>query len=1189
MKRDELEQTIATLEAQRTVLGDAVVETTIAALQEKLKALDDEDTADLTPQRPSQRKQVTILFAHISGLARISSQPLPDTGALDIMNILWQRLDQAIAEQGGTIDKLIGDEVMGLFGVPLAHEDDPQRAIRAALAMRAAFTDFIHEMGEIDEHHDAGAQDNEYNDPLQDLQLRIGINTGPVLLSEVGTGDEYSVIGDAVNVASRLCHSVPSGGILISHHTYKLVGDSFIVEPLGPLSVKGKSEPLRVYLVLGARPHRFHAISRAVEGIETHMVGRDEEMQQLQATLNRIMETGVGQMVTIMGEAGVGKSRLLHEFNSWIKSLPQNLQVFKGRTDRRWSQLPYSLIRDLFTSYFNVQDSDRALVAEEKLFQGMRQVVPQTDSEVRSRVRAIGQLIGFDLSEGPPLPGLPADGEAPQLRERAFTHLAEFFEAVTAGASAALLYLEDVHWADRGSLDLIIHLAQICRRAPLFIICLARPSLLERRPSWGQDADVGDEAEADSTHRLQKMMELDNLSDHESHQLVVDILRKVPQIPADLLDLIVSSAEGNPFYVEELIKVLIEDGVILTGERQWQVQPKRLTRVRVPATLRGVLQARLDRLSSLERIVLQRAAVIGRAFWDSAIVYMNTSSETPMSAKDTRAALQALEKREMIFRRKSSVFAGTQEYIFKHTMLREVAYESVLLRQRPIYHNLAAEWLAEQSGERVAEYAGLIARHYELAGEETSAAELFELAAGRAQEAYDPEVAINYYGKALSLLAEKLHYSMWHLRLQEQLGELLRMQARLVEAAQTYMAMQYVAEVDGDLAAQARALNGQASIYRDQARYQKMLESAAQAEQVAWLVSADIELIHAFLYKGEAQAKLGDGQAALAAANEALSLSYRIESPHEITLSLSLLCSLYLELGRLDKVRYYLAQMDEQIALLADDTTLQKEVAFNKMSLGDLYKELGYYDKAVYYLLDALKLFQELDYQLAVGNTLNTLGETARLRGNPQAAIPLCRQALSVADSIGYRYGELLYRTNLGGAHVSLHNYRAAEIELRQVIGLSEDAFKVVNWFGRTETYCFLALACLGQGRLQEALSVARHAHALAMEMQQDRLVAMTWRVLGQVLAQQMGPALPALVDGKTYKPRDCFAESLRILKGDDGKSLAHYRQQLQTLWTWSSYELAQGEHERAQELREEAQKMADFLKVEPVPSPDAA
>ncbi|MCA9920846.1 MAG: AAA family ATPase [Anaerolineales bacterium] len=1182
IEREQIRYAIASLEAQRSTLSDAVVDTTVLTLREKLSQLDSYTNGD-KPRRTAQRKQVTILFANVTGFTGLA-ESIPDTNMLDIMNVLWRRLDGAITRHNGVIDKHIGDIVMGLFGVPYAREDDPERAVRAALAMRAALSDFMVEMEALRESGALPMQlagNGRY--PLRELQLRIGINTGPVLLGEVGTGDEYTVIGDAVNLASRLEHAVSPGGILISHDTYMLIRGIFNVESLGPITIRGRSEPIPVYMVLGAKSRLSYTTGRGVEGIETAMVGRDQEMKHLISITQKSIEQKKGHIITIVGEAGVGKSRLLHEYNIWLRTQSYQVQFFKGRTYERSRQIPFALIRDLFATHFNIQDDDPPAVAEDKLVKGMLALTDQPRAEVRSRARAVAQLIGLDLSAR--FSSVVVNADAPQVQELAFSYIAAFLKQVAAQSDLVLISLEDLHWADAGSLELIDYLSKLFSTSPLLILGLTRPSLFSARVHTGLlTATQKHQAFASLTDLI---MELKALSKEDSRKLVVEILRKLPEIPADLSELIVNRADGNPFYVEELVKVLIEDGVIITGETQWQVQRNQLPEVRIPPHITGVLQARLDRLSALERATLQRAAVVGRVFWDTAVIYMNQLADEPISAADTIAALHALEKREMAFPRQKAVFAGAQTFIFKHAILQKVSYESVLLRERPFYHKQVADWLGEQSGERISEYASIIARHYELADERMSAAKLYEIAAIRAQDTFKPAVATDYYCKSLSLLSEKTHFAEAQLRLQDRLGALLCMQARFVEAAQTYMTMRYTAMDDGDLVAQATAWLGLAHVQREQGNYQGMLSSAIEGEQVAWLVNADAIVVQAQLYKGEAQLRLNETDSALVSAAKALEMSDRIENPEMRICCYDLLVAIYTELGREDMVAHYLQLLEQNVDHLengdsfAELADIARPLAFNKTTLGSAYNTLGKYEKAAFHLLAALKMYRDIDYQQAIGKTLGILGETVYLRGNPDKAVPLFRQALTIAEATGDKYGTLRHRTHLGAALNALEKYTTAEKELRRVVTLSEDVAMVVHWRGLTEAYAQLAYAYLGQDKVNSALSAAQRALELASSQIQLRLQAVAWQAMGAVLSRLPSGRWPFAIGDSSYFPKDCFAESLRLLEKISGVYNFARRDQLITLWTWGQHHLDLGQIEQGETLLADAQQLANELDLQ--------
>jgi class 3 adenylate cyclase/tetratricopeptide (TPR) repeat protein len=1169
LKPDALRRAISALEAQRLTLGEQVTDVTLAALQEKLAAVLAQ-TAVPPPQRIAQRKQLTILFANLSGFSTVADA-LPDNRHPDIINLLWRRLDGAIVAHGGMVDKHIGDAVMGLFGVPIAGEDDPEKAIRAALAMRAALSGFISET-----HEQWAAIGHPTDVPAaSELRLRIGINTGPVLLGEVGSSDEYTVIGDPVNVASRLEHAAPDGGILISQATYQLVRGLFDCEPLGPIEIKGKRDPLPVYLVLGAKPRPLHGKSRGVEGVETRMVGRDAELLALQSALEQVRQTHRGQIVTIVGEAGVGKSRLAYEFGKWAKTAVSDITILQGRTDQGMKQLPYALVRDLFVNIFAIQDSDPPAVVEEKFRQGLAELRQDEEAaEWQRQIRSLAQLVGLNLAEATALALAPS--EAAQAREQVFTDVANLLQALLLRSPATLLLLEDVHWADAGSLNLIDRLAQLCLTDPLLIVCVTRPSLFEWREGWGGGTAVATPNQPTPTPIPQTMLTLGALSRADSERLVHDILRYLPEIPPDLSDLIVSRAGGNPFYVEELVKVLIEDGVIIPGEGVWRVLARHLEGVRVPPTLTGVLQARLDRLSSLERVSLQRAAVVGRIFWDTAVVLMNTlSPDSAIREPESVAALQALEKREIIFQRDASTFAGSKAYLFKHELLREVAYESVLLRTRPAYHKQVAAWLAEQSGERVGEYAGLIADHYERAEEPLAAAEMHELAAIRAQEMTDPALALHHYGRILLLLAETPSQASWLVGIQERVAQLLLMQARLVEAAERYQEMRQTAEQDGNLAAQARALNGLAGVLYEQGQYAALLETSERAEKVAWLVGEEMQLIQSLRDKAEAYHRLGDGLPALVAARQALAFSERWGEGTAVVLSVRALGALHISGGQQAYAQYYLERLQAIAHQWAEAGRDPAEVGLAYRSAAELQMQLGRFDAAGQNLLTALRWYQQAERRADIAQTLYRLGDVARLQGRGQVALPLYREAIADANARGDRYAEMSYRVDLAAALRQTGHTETAERLLARLAQYAENKAHMGSWRRLGRVYLFWAEALLAEGKATAAAQAGQQAAELAFEMADDRLRGEAWRVLGLAADQLPEGKRPLRLNDHPYTATDCFQESLRLLRRAGGNSSSAFREQALTLRAWAAHEAAHGRPTRSQIMSQEAEALA--------------
>ncbi len=704
-EREQLRQAIAAFEAQRAVLGDAIVEAGLAPMREKLAALE----AQVRPTE-QQRKLVTVLFADVSGFTAMSETMDPEDMTA-VMNALWERLDGAICEQGGWIDKHIGDAVMALWGVEAAQENDPERAVRAALGMQAALARFRQERNVA-------------------LAMRIGINTGPVLLGEVGSRREFTAMGDTVNVASRLEHAAPVGGILISHNTYRHVKGIFSVILQPPLQVKGKVEPLQVYVIHGARPRTFWQETRGIEGIETPMVGREAELRQLQRAFEGLFEPGRGASIMLVGEAGIGKSRLLYEFERWTDLQSEAFFLFKGRADASRQEMPYSLLRDLLACWFEIQESDPPAVACQKLERGIASLMAG-DSNAGEKAHFIGYLIGLDFSNSPYLQGIL--GQVEQIRDLGMRYLQQLFWAAAANGPVIMM-LEDLHWADESSLDAVQQLISHLKELRLMLVGTARPSLFERCPNW----EPG-----------QLRLDLQALSLPESRELIVGILHKAVEIPEALQELVSVGGAGNPFYVEELIKTLIEERAVVPGEERWQIDGGRLAVLRIPATLTALLQARFDRLPPAEQQLLQRAAVMGQFFWDDAVDFLGDPESSRQM--ETGKSLEYLLEREMIVRCEPSSFEGFEEFAFKSALLQEAIYEKVLKRERGPYHARAALWLQGHCGERESELAAVIGRHLLQAGQRETAAEYLFRAGKRAAAHYANETALRLFTQSLEL------------------------------------------------------------------------------------------------------------------------------------------------------------------------------------------------------------------------------------------------------------------------------------------------------------------------------------------------------------------------------------------------------------------------------------------------------
>jgi class 3 adenylate cyclase/predicted ATPase len=1092
---EDLRRAIAALESQRSVLGDEIVDIAQLSMREKLARL---DRGIRGVDEPQERKLITVLFADVSGFTAMA-EGMDHEVVNTVINSLWSRVDKAIQDHGGRIDKHIGDAVMGLFGTPTAREDDAERAIRAALKIQAEVQKWKQEFDFTLSHRPSHSQN---------IQLRIGINTGPALLGTVGTIGEYTAIGNTVNVSSRLQQAAPTGGILISHDTYQHVRGVFEVTILEPITVKGKSEPIQVYTINGIRPRAFRVPTRGVEGIETRTVGREEELAKMQSAFRQVVEQHQLHLINIVAEAGTGKSRLLYEFTRWLDVQNHPLHLFKGRATQEVAQIPFTLLRDIFSSSFGIQDNDSAAVARQKLESGMLSYI--RNQEIATLyAHFIGHLIGLDFSTSPHLKGIL--GDARQIHDLAFHYAAQFFSDITR-EQIGVIFLEDIHWADRGSLDFFEHLMNTKPDSPLLLIGLTRSTLFEERPDWG----------AGPVQSLR--LDLLPLSDENCRRLVLEILQKVAVIPPALTELVVAKAEGSPFYVEELIKVLIDKGVIVRGEEQWRVEMERFSDLKVPATLTGLLQARLDSLNTNTREKLQQASIVGRIFWTSVVELMqNPESQSAKVITPITETLGTLRAKELIFQYGDVVSKKTPEFIFKNAVLHDVTYESVLLRLRGVYHLQAAEGLISTWGERVNEYAGRVGEHYEQAGELPKAAHWYAQAGRQAQATYEPDAAVLYYQKALSFLTLSDHAAEIPLQLEiySRLGEVLNWQARYTDAEEKYQAMLNLATLQEDKVAQSQALQGMAMSLSYRGDHRAALENAVQAESLVQGMDARAELVKALWIQGFTRYRLGESRAALS--------------------------------------------LGEQAAALATELTIPSEVGRCLNLLGAAHYALGQYEPAERYWENSLDTFRELGNRQQGMVILNNLAAIADARGDHDMALHRYHEALDIAREIGNRDGEILFLTNRGGEQVALGNFGAAEVDLRHAIQLA----------GITGSWCLPiayndhAEALIGLGRYEEALYSAEQALFSGEEDNTPEYVGMAWRTLGMVSEKLDRPIRireRSTWEIRHYDPNACFSKSDAIfVEGEIDMERAR------TLREWATYKLKTGAQDEATSMWQEA------------------
>jgi class 3 adenylate cyclase/tetratricopeptide (TPR) repeat protein len=616
-----------------------------------------------------ERRLVTVLFADVTGSTALGEQLDPER-LREVMDTYFGAMREEIEAEGGTVEKFIGDAVMAAFGVPVAHEDDPARALRAAVRMRRRLEDV--------------------NRSLESrfgvtLRVRTGVNTGEVLATVDPRPGEAMATGDAVNAAARLEQIAEPGQIVASERTVR-AARSFRSTPLGEVELKGKSDRVDAVLVID----ETGGSERGVPGLRAPMVGRDREMALLRSVYDRVAEERRPSLVTVYGEPGVGKSRLTHEFLEWAALEAHAPTVVRGRCLPYGEGVTYWPLAEILKGHADVLDTDPPELVLEKIRVVGRELLTRDISPDPSRAAA---ALAFTVGvEDPSFPF--ADLEPREVRVESHAAWRSFFSALAA-ERPLIVVIEDIHWADPALLDLLEELAERVQGGVMFL-CPSRPDLTSQRPGWG------------GGRRNVSSVALEPLGSVEADRLV-SLLLTVDELPSTVHDRILERAEGNPFFLEEIVRHLIDEGLIARSGERWRAS-ERIADVQIPDSVQGVLAARIDLLAPSEKRTLQSAAVVGRVFWPSAVRLLLNGHATELTD-----LLGKLEGRELVQERLVSAMAGELEYIFKHILTRDVAYESLPRRERAQAHVTVARWIEETAGERSREFVELLAYHYSTA------------------------------------------------------------------------------------------------------------------------------------------------------------------------------------------------------------------------------------------------------------------------------------------------------------------------------------------------------------------------------------------------------------------------------------------------------------------------------------------
>lgn len=675
-EREELEKAIAQLEAQSESVGEAAVEAPLRVMRQRLSVLEpvEGDSWRKTPDLAliGERKLVTIMFADVSGFTALSEKMDPES-VREIMNNCFERLVPIVANYGGTVDKFIGDEIMALFGAPVAHENDPERALLAALEMKEALAIYSTERG-------------------VSLGLHFGINTGSVIAGGIGSRErqEYSVMGDAVNVAKRLEDLSKSGEILVGPDTHSFTAPLFTFESLGRIQVKGRKEPVVVHRLL-ERKSKIREGRLLSRGISSPLVARDSEFSLLRACLERLSR-GQGGVVSVIGEAGLGKSRLMAEVrNSALGDTDLGrVQWLEGRTLSFGQTISYWPFQEILWQYAAITEEDGESAAWRKLGSRITVLFGEKSAEILPYLASLISLeVRGEYAER--VKYLDGDG----MRRQVFMATRRFFERL-AQTRPLVLVFEDLHWVDESSTLLIEHLFPLIESLPLLICGVSRPD--PHTPA----THLHGIASTQYNDRFTEIT-LSALANEASGELVNNLLGNPNSVPT-ALETILLKAEGNPFFLEEIIRSLIDQGVVIRNPAtgRWHVEGQ-VADITIPDTLQGLIMARIDRLDEDVRQVLRTAAVIGRSFLYRILRAISEAGEEVDRKLDELQELELIREKQRM---------PELEYMFKHALAQEATYESILAQKRRELHRRIGETIESLFGERLEEFSTFLAYHF---------------------------------------------------------------------------------------------------------------------------------------------------------------------------------------------------------------------------------------------------------------------------------------------------------------------------------------------------------------------------------------------------------------------------------------------------------------------------------------------
>jgi len=1055
-----------------------------------------------------QRRSVTVLFVDLSDYTRLSEE-LSDEELYELVQKFIRLLVNDVYKYEGMVDKLTGDGLMALFGAPIAHENNAERAIRSAMDM---VSDVAKLSQELVLHG-------------YTLNVHIGIHSGSVIVGELGGNGvmNYTAIGDSVNLARRLEEVASPGVILVSEKVFRRTSRLFNFEQLPPVSLKNISKEVQAFRVVSMRSKA--SLMRGIDGLQAPLIGRETEYAQIKQKIDRLVAHGIGGVILLVGEGGMGKSRLTREIRL---SLDEScLAIFEGQSLTYRKPISYWIFQDMLRNFMGLPGNSPASMIQQRLAETLSSLLGDEGSTILPYLEHLFSIQPSDMAARERFQYL----DPGQLRQQVFLAVRDFLVGV-ARNKPVLLILEDLHWADEASLELIRFLMDSTRSSPIILYAITRPF----------EGEVINAIHERAQQRLAGqylLLRLEALLPDQSEKLL-DALITITDFPEELHRQIIERSAGLPFYLEEILRMLMEQQIIIQREGHWQLTSVvDIGVIGVPESLQGLILARFDRLALPQQIILQTASVIGYRF-STQILRQVLSAETEFSPAVIDESLHLLLEREFIIPQEgieeeaeNGNGAGEVNYQFRHVLVSDAVYSTLLQRDRRELHTRVGEVIENMYRDRLDGYIEVLAGHYLRSPYLDRALHYLALAGEKAARSYANDQALQFFRQALEILPKVSPSAEQSMRVHSGLGDAL-----LIAGDYTGAREQYVEAIE------SLGLPGRTGLLR----YPPVKQDGMAMDRTSYL-----SLLSQLQRKiGKALENQGEYDRALAYIRSAqlVLLDEPVAFAIERANCLNDTGWIYFRRGSLDEAEKVLNE-GLQLAIPAGQLDLTASI-LNR--LAGVYFQRNAVDQAANYMKRSLRIREEIGDVVAVARSYNNLGLIDWKQGALQAALDEFNRSYRLHENLGDIEGQIVLQTNMGLIELDLGNLSEARRRFQEAL---DNARQIGHSFHICMTQMHLALlnvyaenwpAVLEYG----LLSLAGFQELGVKENLLDISVSLGWAYVGlsddlhcreieasilSMLSEGQGPGgTPPESHGRAYR----LLSSLAGLRGDlDGAARA--------------------------------------------------